>query len=205
MTTAFTTLLKTRSSANNFDASQTLSDEQITELVSLATLAPSSFNAQNWGFIAVRTPEAKAQLKALAYGQPKVADAAVTFIVVGKLDLVQGLPSAVKPLLDAGAIDQAAFDGWVGMATGMYEGNAQGLRDEAVRSGSLAGMTLMLAAHDQGLASGPMIGFDAAGVSAAFGLAAHELPVMLIAVGPAAAGNWPQKPRRPVADVLRFA
>jgi nitroreductase len=205
MTTAFTTLLQTRTSANNFDASQSLSDEQITELVSLATLAPSSFNAQNWGFIAVRTPEAKAQLKALAYGQAKVTDAAVTFIVVGKLEMHKGLPSAVKPLLDAGAIDQAAYDGWIGMANGMYEGNAQIQRDEAVRSGSLAGMTLMLAAQDQGLASGPMIGFDAAGVSAAFGLSATELPVMLIAVGPAAAGNWPQKPRRPIADVLRFA
>lgn len=205
MTTSFTTLLETRTSANLFDASHTLGDDQITELVRLATLSPSSFNAQNWAFIAVRTPEAKAQLKALAYGQAKVADAAVTFIVVGKLEMHKGLPSAVQPLLDAGAIDQAAYDGWIGMATGMYEGNAQIQHDEAVRSGSLAAMTLMLAAQDQGLASGPMIGFDAAGVSEAFGLSAQEIPVMLIAVGKAAAGNWPQKPRRPLADVLRLA
>ena len=78
-------------------------------------------------------------------------------------------------------------------------------RDEAVRGASLAGMTLMLAAHDKGLATGPMIGFDAAGVAAAFGLTADEVPVMLITCGTAAPGNWPRKARRPVSEVVSFA
>ena len=47
-----------------------------------------------------------------------------------------------------------------------------------------------------------MGGFDAAGVVEAFGLAPDEIPVMLVAVGRPAPGNWPQKQRRPVADVL---
>ena len=29
-----------------------------------------------------------------------------------------------------------------------------------------------------------------------------EVPVMLLSVGAELPGNWPQKPRRPVADVL---
>jgi nitroreductase len=32
-----------------------------------------------------------------------------------------------------------------------------------------------------------------------------EVPVILVAVGHAAPGNWPQKPRRPLAEVLDFA
>ena len=56
-----------------------------------------------------------------------------------------------------------------------------------------------------GLSSCAMTGFDAAAVHAAFGLGPDEVPVMLLAVGYAAQGNWPQKPRRPLADVLRFA
>ena len=32
-----------------------------------------------------------------------------------------------------------------------------------------------------------------------------EVPVMLVAVGRAAPGNWPQKPRRPLAEVLDMA
>ena len=37
-----------------------------------------------------------------------------------------------------------------------------------------------------------------------FGLAEDEVPVMLLSVGPEHPGNWAQKPRLPVADVLEL-
>jgi hypothetical protein len=61
------------------------------------------------------------------------------------------------------------------------------------------------AAHALGLSSTPMIGFDAEAVAREFALAEDEVPVMLLSVGAALPKNWPQKPRRPVADVLEFA
>ncbi|WP_186289207.1 nitroreductase family protein [Burkholderia gladioli] len=198
-------LLKTRISTNHYDPARTLSDAQIDELVALATTAPSAFNLQNWKFVAVRSEAAKARLLPLAYGQQKVADAAVTFIVCGTLEPHRTLPAALSPSLEQGIIDQAVFDGWTGAATNMYANNPAFQRDEAIRSASLAAMTLMIAAQDRGLASGPMIGFDPAGVASVFGLAPTEVPVMLLTVGYAASGNWPQKPRKPTAEVLRFA
>jgi hypothetical protein len=56
-----------------------------------------------------------------------------------------------------------------------------------------------------GLGSTPMIGFDAEAVASEFALAEDDVPIMLLSVGAALPGNWPQKPRRPVADVLEFA
>jgi hypothetical protein len=50
-----------------------------------------------------------------------------------------------------------------------------------------------------------MVGFDAAGVAREFDLAQGEIPVVLMAVGRALPGNWPQKPRRPVAEVLQLS
>lgn len=194
--------IRQRTSANNFDPTHVMSREDITELVSLATESPSSFNMQNWRFIAVTSPEAKQRLKAAAFNQPKVGDAAVTFVVVGEVGGHQHLPRLIKPMLDAGAINQAAYDGWIGMANGLYEGKDQFQRDEAIRSASLASMTLMLAATGKGFVSGAMIGFDPAAVSAECGLAANEVPVMLIAVGRPAAGNWPRKVRRSIDEVL---
>ena len=194
--------IRQRTSANNFDPTHVMSREDITELVSLATESPSSFNMQNWRFIAVTSPEAKQRLKAAAFNQPKVGDAAVTFVVVGEVGGHQHLPRLIKPMLDAGAINQAAYDGWIGMANGLYEGKDRFQRDEAIRSASLASMTLMLAATGKGYASGAMIGFDPAAVSAECGLAAHEVPVMLIAVGRPSAGNWPRKVRRSIDEVL---
>jgi hypothetical protein len=49
-----------------------------------------------------------------------------------------------------------------------------------------------------------MIGFDAEAVHREFGLAEDEVPVMLLSIGAERSGNWPQKPRRPVGDVLSF-
>ena len=196
--------IKARTSANNFDASSVMSHEDIKALVSLVQETPTSFNMQNYRLIAVAGAEAKARLKAVAYNQPKVGDASVTFVVVGKLRGHEDLPRLIKPLLDAGAIDQAAFDGWVGMCSGMYANNDQLQRDEAIRSASMAAMTLMYGAQAMGFVSGAMIGFDPAGVAKEVGLSALEIPVMLISVGKPAAGNWPRKPRRDIAEVLEI-
>ena len=129
----------------------------------------------------------------------------MTFILVGKTTGYKDLPAMFASTVAAGHMPQATLDGMVGMATGMYGSNPVLQRDEAVRAASLAGMTLMLAAQDKGLATGPMIGFDPAGVSAAFGLTDEEVPAMVITCGNAAPGNWPRKARRPVGEVVSFA
>ena len=195
--------IKRRVSANKFDAGASLSEAEIEELVAAATEAPSSFNIQHWRFVAVTEREDKERLKALAYNQQKVADAAAAFIVLGDLRGHEKLPGILGRSVKAGIIDQATADGWVAAANAMYADERMA-RDEAIRSASLAAMTLMLAAEDRGLASGPMIGFDPEGVKREFGIPDRYVPVMLIAVGPAAPGNWPRKPRLAPAEVLSF-
>jgi nitroreductase len=197
-------LITQRTSINRFDPAATIDDATIRELVRYACEAPSSNNMQNWRFIAVRTPADKARLCEMAYGQKKVLEASVTFIVCGRLRPHVGLRSAMQPFLAAGHVTAAAVDGMVARATEGYAEDAQAQRDEAVRSASLAAMTLMLAAQAMGYVSGPMIGFDPAQVHTGFSLDADDLPAMLVTVGRPAPGNWPRKPRRPVADVLQI-
>ncbi len=202
MTSPINAIIEQRISANQFDPTKALSTAQIKELVRLATCAPTAFNFQNWKFIAVQSKDAKERLKAVSYGQQKIVDASVTFIVCGTLEAHKTLAKALKPTLDAGLIDQAMHDSWVTMAAGGHENNPERQRDEAIRSASMGAMTLMLAAQGMGLVTGPMIGFVPADVSREFKLAANDIPAMLVAVGYAAPGNWPQKPRLPVDDVL---
>jgi nitroreductase len=75
-------------------------------------------------------------------------------------------------------------------------------RDEAVRTGTFGAAAMIYAARSLGLGSTPMIGFDAEAVHREFGLAAKEVPVMLLSVGAERPGNWPPKPRLAVAEVL---
>jgi nitroreductase len=200
-----TQLLEQRISCNYFDPTHTLDTAQISELIRLATLAPSAYNGQNWRFIAVQSAQGKQSLLQHAYGQQKVADAAVCFIVCGRLDLHAQLAQNLAPSVAAGIMSADLAANMVHYANEAFENQPQNQRDEAIRSGSLAAMTLILAAQGMALASCPMTGFDAAGVAQRFGLSHDEIPVMLIPVGRAAEQNWPQKPRRAVEEVLEFA
>jgi nitroreductase len=194
--------IEARRTTNLFDASNHIDDAQIQELVRLATTAPTSFNLQNWRFIAVRTPQAKASLRKLAWDQAKITDAAVTFIVIGQLADHRVMADRLAPSVAAGFMPEAMVAGWEGAAKSLYFEQPQRQRDEAVRTATFGAGTLIHAAQAMGLATAPMIGFDAQAVGEAFNLTGDEVPVMLLAVGRAAPDNWPRKPRRPLDQVL---
>ncbi|QBE67379.1 nitroreductase family protein [Pseudoduganella lutea] len=194
-----------RRTTNLFDPARDIAVTQIGELVHLATRAPTSFNLQNWRFIAVHERASKVRLRKLAWDQAKVVDAAVTFIVCGQLADERTLPLRLQPVVDAGIMPAEMVPGWEGAARSLYNGQPQRQRDEAIRSATLGAATLMHAAQAMGLGSAPMIGFDAGAVASEFNLAVYEIPVMLVAVGYALPENWPQKPRRPLDEVLELA
>ena len=202
MTHAIITAIEERRTTVLFDPARDISDEQVSELVRLATRAPTSFNLQNWRFVAVRSAEAKARLRAIAWNQAKITEAAVTFLIVGQMADEQTLRDRLAPAVDAGIMPSEMVAGWIGGAGSLYADQPWRQRDEAVRTASLGAMTLMLAAHAMGLGAGPMIGFDQDAVAQDFGLSENEIPVMLIAVGYGTSENWPQKPRRPLVEVF---
>lgn len=204
MSISSTQIIDERRTTNLFDATRTLRDDQIRDLVARATTAPTSFNLQNWRFIAVRTPEDKARLRKISWDQAKVTDAAVTFIVVGQLADYTTLPDRLAPLVSDGIMPPEMVAGWEGAAKSLYHEQPQRQRDEAVRTATFGATTLIYAAQAAGLGSAPMIGFDAEAVASEFKLAADEVPVMLLAVGYAMPENWPRKPRRPLSEVLQF-
>lgn len=198
-------LIESRAATLHYDPARELSEQQIMELVRLATCAPSAYNLQNWRFIAVRSREAKACLKAAAFGQQKVVEAAVTFIICGRLNTHDELPHLLRPAVEAAILPDPVARDWVAMAERDYRDNLPLQRDEAIRSASLAAMTLMLAAQGMGLSTTPLGGFDGEAVSRQFGLTDNELPVILVCVGYGSVGNLPQKPRRALDDVMSYA
>lgn len=194
--------LENRSTTGKFDPTKDVSKHTISELVRLATYSPSAFNMQNWRFIAVRSDSQKAKLCEAAYGQQQVKDASVTYIVCGDLDGYKKLDHTLQPSVSEGIISEEIKNLWVGMVTGSHQDNSQLRRDEAIRSASLATMSLMFAANELGLATGVVGGFDPDAVKAEFKLSQSVVPVMLVTVGYRAEGNWTQKLRKPLQEVL---
>jgi nitroreductase len=192
-----------RSTTKYYDPTATLSDDQIRELVRIGTTAPTSFHLQNWRFIAVRTPEAKARLRPIAWNQSAITEAAVTFIVCGQSAHSSVIPQRLAPLVEASIMPAKMVPEWEIPAHDVYMEYPKRQRDEAVRTGTFGAAARIYAARS-GPGSTPMIGFDVEAVAREFGLAEDEVPVMLLSVGPERPGNWAQKLRLPVADVLEL-
>lgn len=194
-----------RRATKYYDPTAILTDDQIQELVRLGTTAPTSFHMQNWRFIAVRSQEAKAKLSPIAWNQPAIKDAAVTFIICGQLADSSVIPERLRPVVEAGIMPEKLIPDWEIPARDLYANYPERQRDEAIRSGTIGATTMMYIASCWGLGSTPMIGFDPEEVHREFGLADNEIPVLLLSVGPERQGNWIQKPRRPITEVLDFA
>jgi nitroreductase len=71
-----------------------------------------------------------------------------------------------------------------------------------MRSAAFAGMTLMLAAHDMGYDSCPMIGFDPHAVAEIINLPADHIISFLLPVGQKTQPAWDRGPRLPDEKVV---
>jgi nitroreductase len=202
MSNTIQNIIETRTSINNFQPNRPLDKKVITLLVELATKAPTAYNLQNWRFIAVSSESSKKLLKSVAFGQNKITDASVNFIICGTLDAHNQLQTVLQPSLKADIMGHKIINSWVRQAMDSYEGNLLLQRDEAIRSASLAAMALMLAAQDMGLGSCAIGGFDAVQVSEKFNLSNEDLPVIIISVGFPTANNWKQKVRKSLDEIL---
>jgi nitroreductase len=194
--------LRNRISASHFDSTYQLTEKNIDELLEAALQAPSAYNLQHTRFLAVTDAAAKMALQDIAYGQAKVKEAAVTFIVLADIEAHRKLPEIMAASVRVGIVEAGKAKKSIDAATQMYSTNPVLARDEAIRSASMASMSLMLAATAKGWASCPMIGFNNKKLLDIFRISERYLPVMLIAVGLAAENNPARKPRLSVDEIL---
>jgi 3-hydroxypropanoate dehydrogenase len=120
----------------------------------LACLGPTSGNCQPWRLVLVRSPAAKPRLlPCVSSGNyEKVRTAPITAIVAYDREFFELLPR-LYPHTDA--------RGW-------FTSNAALAEETGLRNSSLQGAYFILALRAQGLDCGPMSGFDADKVDAAF-------------------------------------
>lgn len=144
------TLARTHSVFTN----QAVPDDLLRQLYELMKWAPTSANSNPVRIVFVRTPEGKARLlPCMAQGNvEKTRAAPVTAIIGMDMAFYEQLPM-LSPHNDARS--------W-------FAGKPQAIVDTAFRNSSLQGGYFILAARALGLDCGPMSGFDASQVDAAF-------------------------------------
>ena len=192
-----TTAIETRRSIKAYDPNHRMSETEIERLLSLALLAPSAFNIQNWRFVLVRDPTLRGEIRQVAWDQAQVTDASLLIVLCADLKAWEHEPArywknAPQPVQDflVPAIGQ------------YYQGREQVQRDEAMRSCGIAGMALMLAAKEMGYDSCPMDGFDFDAVGNLIKLPTDHVISFMLAVGQGVKEPWPRGGQLPLRDVV---
>lgn len=171
--------IRERRSVKHFDPEHKMTEAEINGLLELALLSPTSFNIQNWRFVAVTDQAKKDALRAASWNQAQVGEASLDILICADLnahvDAARYWVNAPEPVREM----------LVPMIGPFYENNPQLQRDEAMRSVGIAAQTLMLVAKAMGYDSCPMIGFDPVKVAEIINLPENHIIGMMLTIGKA--------------------
>ncbi len=191
------TAIETRRAVKTYDPAHRMTEAEIEKLMSLAMLAPTAFNIQNWRFVLVRDPVLRGEIRKAAWDQAQVTDASMLIVLCADTKSWNNQPArywrnTAQPIQDfmVPAIGQ------------YYGGKEQVQRDEAMRSCGIAAMTLMLAAREMGYDSCPMDGFDFDAVGKLINLPQDHVITMMTVIGKSTKEAWPRGGQLPMSDVV---
>lgn len=184
-------ILRTARTFNKFQP-RPVDDATLHQLYELYKWGPTSMNTQPARVVFVRSAEAKEKLKPALMGS--------------NVDKTMGAPVTAIVAYDTAFFDQLPTQFPVNPnARGMFAGNAALADATAQRSSTLQGAYLIIAARALGLDAGPMSGFNAEAVNAAFFPDGKWKANFLVNLGYGdESGNYPRGPRLGFEEVIRI-
>lgn len=202
----FTTVVKSRRSANKFIPGVEIEDKELDEIFNLVKFAPSAFNLQHTHYVVVKDPELKEKIYDTAAKQYKVRTASAAILVLGKLDAHKDVGIMNEGLLNLGVLSKQEYDQLVSSTIDFYESRGESfMREEAIRSASLSAMQMMLIAKDKGWDTCPMIGFDPDEMRRLLQVPDNYVPAMLIVIGKEDTSSFrPRGYRKPVGEFVSY-
>lgn len=189
--------IRSRRSVKSFDINHSMTYEEITKLLELAVLSPTSYNIQNWRFVTVTDQGLKDKMSELSHGQRQVSEASLVIILCADLNSWDKSPERYWR-----NIPEELRNALVESLRNSYRGNPQQQRDEAMRSCGMAAQTIMLAAKSMGYDTCPMKGFDYDAVGKLINLPADHVIAMMVVVGKAAKEAPPRGGQLPLDEVV---
>ncbi|MDR6780494.1 MULTISPECIES: nitroreductase family protein [Paenibacillus] len=178
-------ILRERHATKEYKTNVIIPEETLNEIFELAATAPSAWNLQHWRFLVIQNQEQKDRIKPIAYGQQQISDASAVVVILGDLEANRTGREMYNRLYESEFISKAVRDILFSQIEGGYQ-SPQFARDEANKNAALAAMQLMLAAKSKGYDSGPIGGFNPAGLLEALNIPGRFVPVMIVTLGVAA-------------------
>ncbi|MCU6792185.1 nitroreductase family protein [Paenibacillus sp. WQ 127069] len=197
----FYQVLKERRSVRHYDSTFKISEQELTDILTEATLAPSGANLQPWKFIVFNDQAVKEKLLPIANNQIQVVESSAVIAVLGDLEGYKQAEKIYASAVEAGYMSNEIKENLVNNITGFLSKMAPDrLKNSVLIDCGLVSMQIMLVAKARGYDTVPMAGFDAGKFIEAFNISDRYVPVMLIAIGKAAQAGHPTV-RLPIEDV----
>ncbi|WP_110928101.1 nitroreductase family protein [Bacillus massiliglaciei] len=206
ITNDFNKIVTERRSIKNYDKSVKISHEEMTEILTLATRAPSSVNMQPWRFLVIESPEAKATLAPLArFNQTQVETSSAVIAVFGDMNNFEKFEEIYGEAVEKGFMPLEVKERIHASFSSYFESiSREEMEDVVLVDGGLVSMQFMLAARAYGYDTNPIGGYEKDKIAEAFGLDKDRyVPVMLISIGKAADNGY-QSVRLPIDQVAQW-
>ncbi|MFD2331265.1 nitroreductase family protein [Cohnella sp. GCM10020058] len=186
--TDYVNVVRDRHSVRQYDPNWTISESELKEILAEASLAPSSSNTQSWRFLVFHDKELQKKLLPIAFNQQQIVDSSAVIAVLADREGFKRLGQINDIAVEKGIMPREFADQYTERSLAMY-GNLSADKQThiALVDGGLVSMQIMLSAKARGYDTVPMGGYDAAKLAEEFGIPETLVPVMLIAVGKAAA------------------
>ena len=182
----FNEVLNSRKSVKVFDENYKISREEMDEIITKATQAPSSVNMQPWRIAVVESDEMKEKVKeSFGFNSRQLTTSSAMLIIFGDLQnyekAEQIYGDAVEQQLMTEDIKVQLLD-WI---LPYYKNlSREGMKDIVNIDSSLMAMQLRLTAKAQGYDTNPIGGFDKENIAGIIGYDSDRyLPVLAIAIG----------------------
>ncbi|MES9684581.1 nitroreductase family protein [Bacillus sp. AFS001701] len=202
----FTEIMTGRRSIRKYDPSVKISKEEMTEILTEATLAPSSVNMQPWRFLVIDSAEGKATLAPLAkFNQLQVETSSAMIAVFGDLQNFDNAEEIYGTAVERGFMPAEVKEDQMKKLSAYFSTvSSEVMKDTVLIDSGLASMQLMLAARTHGYDTCPIGGFEKDQIAEAFGLDKDRyVPVMLISIGKAADSAY-KSVRLPIDKIAKW-
>jgi len=184
----FVNIVKGRRSVRHYDENFKISREELSEMISEASLAPSSANMQPWRVVVVDTPEGKEKLRPLVRFNTEQNDTSSAMVLIfGDSQSDLHVEEIYNTAVEQGKMPAEVRDRQLGAILSMYPSLPKEIKVEVAKvDSSLFAMQFMLVARAHGYDTNPMAGFEVDQVAKAFDLDEERYaPVMIISIGKA--------------------
>ncbi|WP_291430073.1 nitroreductase family protein [Deinococcus sp.] len=191
--------IETRRSIRKY-VQEPMNQDDLHEILRLASLAPSAWNAQTWRFAVVQDPAVKQQIQDAAYGQGQITNAPAVIVVYSDMeDTLQTVEETAHP-----GMGEQGREGQRKTFDGVFGGQDVAQRGQwGLSQANIAFGFMMLAARGLGYDTVPMLGFQPEKVREILGLPEHVQFAGLLPLGKRAEDGFPHH-RHSVERITKF-